>query len=965
MLRLSTLLWLLLFPLAPAHAGDSSLVWRTLETEHFVVYYYEPHDDLGRRVAVVAERAHRVLAPALGHSPSDKTHIVITDDTDGANGFAGVLPRNAIHVYATAPSGQSVLADHDDWLYGLVLHEYAHIVHLDTISGFPRLYNRVFGKIWSPNQVQPRWFIEGLAVYEESRRSSGGRTRNAFFDMFLRLAVLAGQPLDLAQISSGYLPWPHGNVAYLYGGHFLEYIADRFGDGTLAKISHEYGSSVLPYGLSKAVRSATGHSYDELYADFQVHLTRKYTLQKDAVLRRGLIEGRPLTHSGEHNSAPQFSPDGTRIVWHRSDGYARAHYRTMPAGADATSSTELLTLEGAGSLVLLPDGQSAVLDRYQTYRTYYSYADLYRVDLSTRALERLTTGQRATSPDVSPDGRYIAFARNGASRQNLSRLSLSEPTRKPKDLWQGEGRFDQAYTPDWSPDGSQIVFSAWTTGGYRDLYVIDRDGTERHPATRLLADRAMDINPVWSQDGRWIFFCSDRTGVYNVYALDPRSRALKQVTNVLGGIIEFDVSPGGRTLVYSGYQATGSELYALDLDEARWLDADPYVDDRPDPVVVRDDEVPVSASRPYRPLETLAPLTYTLASTLDSYGSAVSVTTGGVDVVGRHAYSLGATYGFERGDLGFGAAYSYHRFWPALRLALARGVGIPGGLVLDGRNRRYHEEAWGFSSGLSLPVLRHPDLNSDLSVSYDVDWRHNVDGEITQNPHHAIPILPETGVSAGVAFRVSLANVKRATYLVGPNGGRGIAVGLRLNDPAVGSDYRSLAVNYRWQEFWAMPWQRTHLLSASLSGAIEESYRRRRAVFALGGTRPQDLSSAILDSTRTSSSGYLRGYAPGSVRGRQFHLLNAEYRVPLFRLEKGLSTLPVYATRLHAAALLDVGNAFSSDFDPRELRVSVGAALRLDAVFGYFAGGAFDLGYAYGLSQGGGSETWLLFTHMI
>jgi hypothetical protein len=65
------------------------------------------------------------------------------------------------------------------------------------------------------------------------------------------------------------------------------------------------------------------------------------------------------------------------------------------------------------------------------------------------------------------------------------------------------------------------------------------------------------------------------------------------------------------------------------------------------------------------------------------------------------------------------------------------------------------------------------------------------------------------------------------------------------------------------------------------------------------------------------------------------------------------------------AALLDVGNAFSSDFDPRELRVSVGAALRLDAVFGYFAGGAFDLGYAYGLSQGGGSETWLLFTHMI
>ncbi|HET6611015.1 MAG TPA: hypothetical protein VFG83_03465, partial [Kofleriaceae bacterium] len=156
-----------------ARAGDPGQVWRTIESEHFVIHYYEPLDDLAHRVAVVAERAHRVLAPILEHEPKDKTQIVLVDDTDGANGFASVIPRNRIWLYLTAPTSASTLNDHDDWLFGLVAHEYTHILHLDSITGLPAIYNRIFGKTWAPNQVQPRWMIEGLAAYEESAQSSG------------------------------------------------------------------------------------------------------------------------------------------------------------------------------------------------------------------------------------------------------------------------------------------------------------------------------------------------------------------------------------------------------------------------------------------------------------------------------------------------------------------------------------------------------------------------------------------------------------------------------------------------------------------------------------------------------------------------------------------------------------------------------------------------------------------------
>ena len=120
---------------------------------------------------------------------------------------------------------------------------------------------------------------------------------------------------------------------------------------------------------------------------------------------------------------------------------------------------------------------------------------------------------------------------------------------------------------------------------------------------------------------------------------------------------------------------------------------------------------------------------------------------------------------------------------------------------------------------------------------------------------------------------------------------------------------------------------------------------------------------AVINTIRTSSTGYLRGH--DRISGNQFHLANLEYRQELLRVERGLSTLPIFLRRLHFAALLDVGNAWNDVVDLTELRMGLGASLRLDAVFGYFAPGSFDLGYARGFGEGGGNEYWFLMTSSI
>src|SRR5262249_58031468 len=116
--------------------------------------------------------------------------------------------------------------------------------------------------------------------------------------------------------------------------------------------------------------------------------------------------------------------------------------------------------------------------------------------------------------------------------------------------------------------------------GYTDLYLHD---LAEHTTRRLTADRAIDATPRFSPDGRLLYFSSDRTGIYNIFALDLETEALAQVTNVLGGAFDEDVSPDGKWLVYYDFDGGGYELYELAPRPARFLPPDPYNDDRPDP----------------------------------------------------------------------------------------------------------------------------------------------------------------------------------------------------------------------------------------------------------------------------------------------------------------------------------------------------------------------------------------------
>jgi len=943
----------------PASAGDGRLVWKTVESEHFVITYHEPLADVANHVAQVAERSHRVLAPVLGHVPTEKTFVLLTDDTDGANGFANVIPRNTIRLFAAAPSGLSVLNDHDDWMYGLVAHEYTHVLHLDTIGGLPALVNQVIGKTWAPNQLQPRWVIEGVATYEESRVSAGGRTRSSLFDMFLRTAVLEGDELELDAVSAGPRAWPQGTAAYLYGAHFLKYVFDRYGEDNLAEMSQDYGASTVPYGINRSIKRSVGKGFTGLYDEWRQHMRRKYRLELDAIDRRGRREGHRLSFVGQRNVNPSYSPDGNHIVWLQADGYSRARLRRLPSGSNAGMVEDFAVLDRVGQFDVLDD-RRLLVEQTWPHRTNYRFQDLVVFDVESGRRKRITRGQRARDPEASPDGRRVAFA-TGAKGTSWLAVAPLVPGGDVKVLWRGAPG-DNVTAPSWSPDGQHIAFSAWRSGGYRDILVVDVDTGAVREVTR---DRAIDADPVFDPTGDFLYFSSDRSGVYNIYAFDLDAGDLHQVTNVVGCALVPDVSPDGKRLVYQGFVSDGYEIYEMDLDRSRWLEPVPYVDDRPNPTVVARDEFPVSEPRDYRPLETLAPQSVEFSLVTDSFGSAVSVSTEGADMANQHRYSLAATVGLTRGDLNLGASYTFTRLWPAFRFAVSRSLGRRGGFVIADTNTRFTEVRYGATARMDLPVLRRPVASSNLSVDYDVDWFVNVDDELDGfDPSDPVPRRPETDVvAASVGFTWTFSDVQGFNFTVGPQLGNVLSGSLRVLHPNLGSDFNGITLNYRWEHFRQLRFLTdTSVLAVRLAGGLSSTDRRRSGVFVLGGVPAQDIASSIRDTIRTGFTGYLRGYEPRSISGRQFHLLNLEYRQQLWNVERGLGTIPLYLRRVHLAALFDLGNAFDGPLRVNELRPAVGGSLRIDTVFGFFAPGTFDIGYARGLGTDGTDEFWLLLT---
>jgi hypothetical protein len=954
-----------------AHAnGDPRLAWHTVETPHFRINYYSGEQGIAEHVADLCEDIYARLSPAVGWSPSEKTEILLSDFTDSANGSASVLPYNGIRLNVTAPDDMSPLGDVDDWYLELVTHEFTHILHIDHTRGLPALANKLAGKQYAPNQLAPRWILEGLAVYEESSKTSGGRLRSSMWNMWMRADILEGNVagLDVMSNSDSIRRWPQGNLKYLYGSYFMGWIAETYGEQAIRAFIDDYGQQVIPFAVNRSMLRATGRTFEDMYPAFVETLQREFTAQADAIRARGLREGVRLTHFGQQPQHPRWIPRGSwpdaagDALLFADDGHDRAGLYRVPLVRDAAGvvvgSRErdrelMIRTNGASAASFAPDG-SVVFDSTDILNELYFYDDLFslpRGEKSPSGLDsrrtRLTEGFRAIDPDVSPDGRRVVFTTNHRGTTYLQIADLRDGAITNVHALVPSLDFDQAFTPRWSPDGTHVAYSSWRHGGYRDVRLVDvHDGS----FVEITHDRAVDGDPSFSKDGRWLLFHSDRTGVANVYAYELATARLFQVTNVLTGAYQPELSPDGKNLLYVGYTHMGWDLYAMPFDPARFLEALPYVDDRPSP--------PAPAPHhewtiePYDPLRTLVPRSYSVQITPGNFGQMAVVGATGSDIAGHHGVSVQLTDELERPFLQGNVGYTYGRLPVDLSLSMYRSITPRAGIAIGQTFKpTWIQEQVGASTGVSYAMPRAFDAQS-FALAYNYG---HLDGNFEIPPSafnpYDTPSYPFRGNYATLHLAYAYSNAEGYLNSVGAERGFSFNAAVDVSDPALASEFRGYTSAMHLQTYFRMPWARHHALALHMgTGASGGSYPGR-GTFYVGGFVDEPVATSIR-STLVQSSFVLRGYAPVTEVGQYYALFNGEYRFPIAQIERGAETLPFFLSRVSGAAFVDYGSAFD---DPRgaKFKTGTGAELWFDFDFSYVLGMTFRLGYARGLASDG------------
>jgi Tol biopolymer transport system component/tRNA A-37 threonylcarbamoyl transferase component Bud32 len=261
---------------------------------------------------------------------------------------------------------------------------------------------------------------------------------------------------------------------------------------------------------------------------------------------------------------PSLSPDGQWLLYSGEASGNRDIYLLSVGGQNPIDLTKDAP-EDDDDPAFSPDGARIA------FRSERDSGGIFVMGRTGEAVRRITRfGYR---PSWSPDGTKLAFATENVDLNPQNSATHSQLW--VADVTTGQTRQIQvtdATMPSWSPHGERIAFFerlGRPAGGH--IWTIPAAGGEAVQAT---SGDTRDWSPVWSPDGRYLYYASDRGGSMNLWRVRINENSGKTlgdpqpITTPATSLAHPALSADGRYLVYSSVLVT-TNIQKLGFDPVR------------------------------------------------------------------------------------------------------------------------------------------------------------------------------------------------------------------------------------------------------------------------------------------------------------------------------------------------------------------------------------------------------------
>ena len=538
----------------------TSFDWQYLQTENFDIYYSQGGRDIALMASRFAEDSYASISKNWGYSPRNRVPLLIYNSHNDFSQTNVILSpiEEGVGGFTELFKNRVVVPWEGSFakFKHVIHHELTHAMYFDMLYG--GILDSIVGREYMFQL--PLWFAEGLAEHESQYWGSEA-------DMIIRDAIITGYLPQIHQIYGGYM-------VYKGGESFFKFLQEEYGNENHWMAGDVLQSLVQNKDLEKSYNAVFGKGLEDLSKEWHRRLRSHHwpevagrEISEDFALK--LTDHRELKNY--LNATPRFNPTGDRIAFLTDrNGYKEVMVMsaidgkildTVVRGEEAGDYEEIHWLRGG--LTWSADGTMVAFATKAGDRDAIHIRKVADGGYNTIIKPEMDA---IYSPDWSPDGTLIMFCgiKDGLLDLYTVNVETLEYTRLTNDY------FDEAY-PRWSPDGSKIAFASDRidppyelkisdmTGAY-DIFIMDADGSN---VTRISTDPFNDHTPDWSADGDKLVFVSDRNGIANLYAADLTDLTVRPLTNLLTGAATPAWSPDNNNIAFTAFKEGGWDIYIL------------------------------------------------------------------------------------------------------------------------------------------------------------------------------------------------------------------------------------------------------------------------------------------------------------------------------------------------------------------------------------------------------------------